>query len=226
MRTLWLILLCTAGVAAVAPAWASDPPHAAAPTATQQSGQAAPAGGAAHGADGHGHKTPGIWEGGVGNSIITLIIFGIVLYVLGTKAWPVLIRSLSEREHAIRVSIENARKERLEAEKLLAKYQAQIDRAREEATAIVEEGRRDSEQVRQRMQEEARKEAAEMLARAKREIQLATDAAVKELYDRSVELSIQIASGVLRRQLSPEDHKDLVRQALDEIRAGGKSGMN
>jgi hypothetical protein len=98
---------------------------------------------AAHAAGAHAeeHKSS-IFDGGIGNSIVTLAIFGIVLYVLGKYAWPPLIKVLNDREYAIRTSLENAAKERKEAEKLLAQYKEQIDKARVEATAIVDEGRR------------------------------------------------------------------------------------
>lgn len=160
-----------------------------------------------------------LFEGGIGNSIITLIIFSIVVAVLGRYAWPRLIRTLDERESQIRGTLEQARRERIEAEKLLAEYRRQIDQAREEATAIVEEGRRDATEVRRRIQEEARREAQEMINRAKREIQLARDAAIKELYDRSADLAVELASGIIARSLTVEDHRRLVSETLERMKA-------
>lgn len=160
---------------------------------------------------------PSIFHGGIGNTIITLIIFGIVVYVLGAKAWPQLLKTLEEREQLIRGAMETARREREESEKLLAEYRRQIDRAREEATAIVEEGRRDADAVRRRIQEEARREADEMIARARREIRLAADDAIKELYDRTAELAVQVASGIIRKELRPEDHRALVAESLNRM---------
>lgn len=160
-----------------------------------------------------------IFHGGIGNTIITLIIFGIVVYLLGTKAWPQLLHTLEQREQLIRGALEAARREREEAEKLLADYRRQIDRAREEATAIVDEGRRDADAVRRRIQDEARREADEMIARARREIQLAAADAVKDLYDRTAELAVQVAGGILRRELRPEDHRALVTESLQRMEA-------
>jgi F-type H+-transporting ATPase subunit b len=161
----------------------------------------------------------GLFEGGIGNSIITLIVFGIVVAVLGKYAWPRLIKTLDERESQIRGALEQARQERIEAEKILAEYRRQIDHAREEATAIVEEGRRDAAEVRRRMQEEARREAQEMIERARREIQLARDAAVKELYDRSADLAVELASRIIARSLTADDHRRLVSETLERMKA-------
>lgn len=166
-----------------------------------------------------GGEGPGIWAGGVGNSIITLIIFGGVIFILGKFAWAPLTKALAEREFHIRTSLENARQERIAAEKLLAEYKRQIERAREEATAIVEEGRRDAAEVRRRMQDEARREADEALQRARREIQLATDAAVKTLYDQTAELAVNVAGRIIRKELSAGDHRQLVTESLERMRS-------
>jgi F-type H+-transporting ATPase subunit b len=197
-----------AAVMLAAAALAAGPPAHDAPPAD---GAAA----AAH--DSHGR--PNLFAGGLGNAIITLIIFGIVLAVLGQKAWPQLLRVLNEREHQIRGALEDARRERLAAEKLLADYKRQIDKAREEATAIVEEGRRDAEVVRRRIQDEARQEAGETLERAKREIALARDTAVKELYDQAAEVAVRVAAGVIRKELRAEDHRALVNESLARMKA-------
>lgn len=165
---------------------------------------------------------PNIFGGGITNAIITAVIFLIVLVVLGKKAWPPLVKVLEEREQTIRGALEEAKRERQQAEALLAKYREQIDRAREEATAIVEEGRRDAEVVRRRLQEETRQEAAEMIERAKREIQLATEAALRDLFDRTAELAVDVAGGIIHKELSPADHKALVAESLERMKAQAK----
>jgi len=162
-----------------------------------------------------------LFAGGIGNAIVTLVIFGTVVGILGKYAWPRLLRVLDERERAIRRSLEDARREREQAQRLLEEYQRQLEQARTQASAIVEEGRRDAEAVRRRIQDEARAEADAMIARARREIQLATDAAVKELYDRSADLAVEIARSILRREVSAEMHRELIAESLERIRNNG-----
>ena len=152
------------------------------------------------------------------NAVITLIIFGSVVLILGKYAWPPLIKVLDDRQKAIRESLENAKREREASEALLKQYQEKIDSSREEATAIVEEGKRDAEDVRRRIHEEARSEANQMIDRAKREIQLATDTAVKELYDKTAELSVRVAAGIIRKELSARDHEGLVAESLERMK--------
>src|SRR5438876_241651 len=55
------------------------------------------------------------------------------------------------------------------------------------------------------------------LDRAKREINVAKDTALKELYERSADLAIAMAGNVLRRELTPRDQEQLVQEALTQL---------
>ena len=169
---------------------------------------------------------PSIFSGDIGNFIFTLIIFVIVVTVLGKFAWKPVLRVLQQREQMIHDALVEAKRERAEADKLLARYQQQVDHAREEATAIVEEGKRDAEAVRRRLHEEAQREADEMIERAKREIRLATSAAVKDVYDLTGRLAIEVAGQVLQAEVSPDKHRQLVQDALNRISAADDVRQN
>lgn len=173
-----------------------------------------------------GHAETNIFNADVGNFVFTLIIFGLVVYILGKFAWKPLLKVLNEREATIRGSLEHARREREEAERLLVEYKEQIDRARQEATAIVDEGRRDAEAVGRRVQDEARSEARQIVERARREIRLATETALKEIYDQTAELAVQVAGGIIRQEISPERHRQLVAESLEAMRDSAKPNMN
>jgi F-type H+-transporting ATPase subunit b len=179
--------------------------------------------------EGGGHGTAAStnpFSGDWGNVIFTLLVFLLLLGFLTKAAWKPLLNWQQERERVIRDTLDRARKEREEAERVLAEYKRQIDRAREEATAIVEEGRRDAETTRRRMQDEAKKESDEMVARARREIQLATDTALKDLYDRTADLAVNVAGNIIRKSLSAEDHRGLVQESLERMRSGNGAGAS
>ncbi len=160
----------------------------------------------------------GLFIGDLGNLIWTLVIFVLVLVVLGRFAWGPLLSVLQNREKFIRESLESAKADREAAEARLAEYEQKLDRAREEASAVVEEGRRDAEVVRRGVEEETRQSADAMLERAKREIGVARDTALRDLHAESAQLAMSMASAVLKRQLSPEDHQQLVIDALAQLR--------
>lgn len=165
---------------------------------------------------------PNIFEGGFHNVIWTLLIFLTVVFVLGKFAWGPLLGALKNREDFIRESLEKARKEREEADKLLERYTEQINRAREEASAITDEGRRDAEEVRRRIEGEARTEAEAIVKRAKREIEIAHHDAIRDIYDQTAELASRIAGRILEREVSADEHRQLITSTLDEFRRKGE----
>jgi F-type H+-transporting ATPase subunit b len=168
-------------------------------------------------------KAPSLFAGDLGNSAWTLLIFVLVLVVLGKFAWGPILSTLQSRENFIRQALESAKHDREAAEARLKEYEQKLAASRGEATAIVEEGRRDAEVVKRRIEAAAKEEADKMIERAKREIQIATDTATKELYTLSAKLATQLAAQVIGRELSPQDHQRLISQAIDGIAGAGKN---
>lgn len=158
-----------------------------------------------------------IFAGDVGNVLWTLVIFGGVLFVLGKYAWGPILSNLQQREDFIRDSLEKAKEDRDAAEARLKEYEERLSTARAEATAIVDEGRRDAEVVRERVEKEAQQEAGLMLERAKREITIAKETAVKELYIVSGGLAIDIASRIVAKELKEQDHRRLIEESINEM---------
>jgi F-type H+-transporting ATPase subunit b len=169
----------------------------------------------------HGGDQVSLFSGDLGNAVWTLLIFLLVILVLGKFAWGPILRVLNNREKFIRDSLTEAKREREEAKQTLADYTRKLDEAREEATAIVGEGRRDAEEVRKKILAEAKADSVAVTKRARREIEIARDDAVKQLHDQTVLLATSIAGKLVRKELNAGDHRELVDEALTEM-----GGMN
>ncbi len=176
---------------------------------------AGPAAALAEEAHGGGAANP--FAGDVGNALWTMVIFVIVLVVLGKFAWGPILSALQKREDFIRESLENAKRDRDEAQRVLKEYSDKIIAARAEATEIVDEGRRDADVVRHKIEEQAKSEAQAMLERAKREIGIARDTAVKEIYTHSAKLAVNMASRIMRKELNSKEHERLLAESINEI---------
>ncbi|MHC5111803.1 MAG: F0F1 ATP synthase subunit B [Planctomycetota bacterium] len=157
------------------------------------------------------------FAGDFGNALWTLVVFLLVVFVLGKFAWGPILKGLQDRENFIAESLSSAKKDREEAQRVMADYQAQIAKAKDEATAIVEEGRRDAEVLRRKIEDAAKEEAKNVSERARREIELATDNAVKQLYDVSGQLATEIASRIIRKELDATEHERLINDSIDEL---------
>lgn len=165
----------------------------------------------------------GPFEGNIGNALWTLIIFGLVILVLGKFAWKPILGGLQQREEFIRTSLTQAKADREAAEARLKEYSDKLVAARAEATAIVEEARRDAEALKRRFQEETQAEANQTIERAKREIKIAQETGVKELYLLTAQLTTQVASKILQREIQPSDHERLIQDSIRELAAGKRN---
>jgi F-type H+-transporting ATPase subunit b len=175
-------------------------------------------------AEAEAETAPNLFAGDLGNVFWTVLIFVVVLIVLGKFAWGPLLRSLQGRESFIHDALASAKRDRDAAEARLREYEERLASARAEATAIVDEGRRDAEVVKRRIEEAAKVEADKMIDRARREIHLATVTATRELYDLSAKLATDLAARVLGREITAKDHERLISEAIDGIESGAGAG--
>jgi F-type H+-transporting ATPase subunit b len=179
---------------------------------------------AAEAAEGHAEEAPNLFSGDLGNVVWTVLIFVLVLVVLGKFAWGPLLKALQGRESYIHDALASAKRDRDAAEARLREYEERLASARAEATAIVDEGRRDAEVVKRRIEEAAKVEADKMIDRARREIHLATVTATRELYDLSAKLATDLAARVLGREMTAKDQERLISEAIDSIEGGSGVG--
>ncbi|GIK23682.1 MAG: hypothetical protein BroJett005_30960 [Ignavibacteriota bacterium] len=157
------------------------------------------------------------------SAVWTIVIFLGLLAILSKFAFKPIQQTLIQRERFINDSLAKAKQEREEAERLLKQYTEQINKARAEASAIVAEGRRDAENVKHAIEEEAKKEAATTLERAKRELHIATETALQQLHHQTAHLATQIASRLIKKEVSADVHRDLIRESIEEL---GKARNN
>ena len=100
---------------------------------------------------------------------------------------------LDEREKTIREAIESAKKERAEAERLLAEQKASLAAATREAAELAKRNQQEVETLRQELTAKARKEADELVAGARKQIVEEKSKAVTELRGMVADLAIEAA---------------------------------
>jgi F-type H+-transporting ATPase subunit b len=157
----------------------------------------------------------------VGLMIWTVLVFGVLLFVLGRFAWKPMLAALDAREKGIQDAIDEANRQRDEAQRLMAEHQAQLADARRQAQQLMAEGREAAERLRKELEEKARAESATILDHARREIVRERDAAVETVRKESVDLALAAAARLLSERLDGERDRQLVRGYIDEL---GRSG--
>jgi F-type H+-transporting ATPase subunit b len=134
-----------------------------------------------------------------------------------------MLAAVEAREQALRQAIEDARRDREEAEKVLAEQRAQLERGRVEAQKLIADGRSTAEKLRNDLLEQTRAQQQEMLERARRDIQTEKDNAIAALRREAVDLAIAGASRVIERNLDNDANRKLVETYLSSVSLGGKA---
>ena len=89
--------------------------------------------------------------------------------------------------------------------------------ARAEATAIVEEGKRDADLVKQRIEAKAQEESGKMIERARREIDIAKQTAVHDLYAQAADMATELAGRIIDKELDSATHAELIAGAIGDL---------
>ena len=147
----------------------------------------------------------------------TLIIFVVLLAILYPTAWKNVLAGLKAREARIRQDIADAEAARTRAEATLKEYNAQLAAAETKVREMIAGAVTQGERVAADIRAKAVAEAEESRQRALREIEGARKQALAEIYERAAELSTGIAEKILRRNISVDDQRDLVRRSLEEL---------
>ena len=149
--------------------------------------------------------------------IWTIATFMVLVFLLKKFAWVPLLKALDERQKTIAAALEDSRKAREQLERAQQDSAKIFADARVEAEAMLARVRTDSERFRQELREKAAAEAATITNNSERQIQHETAKAVETIRRETVDLSVAIASKLLRRQVSAADQDVLLQEALKEI---------
>jgi F-type H+-transporting ATPase subunit b len=156
-------------------------------------------------------------------AIYTFIVFLLLLAILWKFAWGPIVAGLEKREQGIAENIAAAQRAHEDAKLLLADYERKLAGAADQIRVMMEDARKEAEKTKVQIVAEAKDAAKLEFDRAKRELQRATDQALKELSERATNLAVDLAGKIVRAQLSHADHARLVQEAMSEFVASGPS---
>jgi F-type H+-transporting ATPase subunit b len=162
-------------------------------------------------------KDPQTWWA----AVWVLVIFIVLLAVLYPTAWKNVLAGLKAREDRIRKDIADAEAARDRAEATLKEYNAQLATAETRVRDMLAKATTDGEAIAATIRTRAQQEAEETRERAMRDIDAARDQAVNQIHEQAAVLATNVAEKILRRNLNPDDQRDLVAQSLDQLQTIG-----
>lgn len=149
--------------------------------------------------------------------VVSLVSFAVLFVLLWKFALPPITKMLDERAAKIKDSLEKAEETRVEAERLLDEYKAQLAEARLESSRVIEQGRKVAETIKDEIVAKANEEREAILVRAREEIQGEKRAAMAELQASVADLSVAVAGRIIGSTLSAADHAALIEKYVAEV---------
>jgi F-type H+-transporting ATPase subunit b len=160
---------------------------------------------------------PGLMNLRVNLMFWTLVIFLILFFLLKKLAFPAILGAVESRERALQEALDNAKRDREEAQRLLDEHRRRIEDARGEAQKLIADGRAIAEKMRNDLIEQTHQEQQGMLERARREIETEKERAVAQLRREAVNLAIAGASKVIEQNLDNSKNRQLVEGFLSSL---------
>ena len=152
-----------------------------------------------------------------------IIIFLILLIILYFTAWKNVLAGLKNREERIRRDIADAEASRAKAETTLREYNQQLATAEGKIRDMLAKATADGERIATNLRMQAQQESEEIKNRATREIEAAKNQALSEVYEQTANLATSVAEKIIRRNLNPEDQRDLVNRSLEQLQTVSKN---
>lgn len=153
--------------------------------------------------------------------VATIVIFALLVAVLGKYAWAPIIAGLKAREEKIRKEIADAEETRAKAEAALRQYNEQLATAEQKARDMLAKATADAENLANQIRARGQQEAEESKERALKDIDAARDQALSEIYQQTADLATRVAEKIIRRNLNPDDQRELVNASLNELQTVG-----
>lgn len=156
---------------------------------------------------------------GFGLLIWTLVAFLVVFFLLAKFAWPAIIGGLRERENSIAESLESAKRVKEEMTQLKNDNEALLAKAREERAQLLKEARDTKDRIINEAKEQAKAEAAKIIAESQAAIQAQQMAALTEVKNQVGKLVIEVSEKVLRKELSDKQSQEaLIKGMVDSVK--------
>ncbi len=159
----------------------------------------------------------GIMDLEPGLTLWTAITFLVLVFVLARFAWKPILRTLDQRERTIREAVEQARKGRAEAERMLAEQTTSLVAAQREAAALAARSRQEAETLRQELTQRARKEAEEIVSASRRQIVDEKAKAIAELRGEVADLVVSATRKLVKLSMDEVSQRRLVEEYIERL---------
>jgi F-type H+-transporting ATPase subunit b len=155
----------------------------------------------------------GINLGYLVSQIVNFTLLAVLLYLVAYK--PIM-RMLDDRSARIKKGLEDAEQASKRAAEMEQEFEQRMVTARKEGQEIIAQATQMSEKTRQDILDKAREEASAIVERAKEDIARERELAMAELREQLADLSLAISEKVIGESLDERRQRELIADFLKE----------
>jgi F-type H+-transporting ATPase subunit b len=148
--------------------------------------------------------------------ISQLVSFIILFVLLSLVAYKPLLKMLDERSKKVKESLEQAEAVKAQFVHTENEIKKQIQAASQQGQKIITRASQTSDEIRAKAQDLAKKDAEDIIVKARQAIQAERDEAIDSLRQQFADLTIMAAGKVIGESLDKESHKELIDKVLKE----------
>ena len=151
------------------------------------------------------------------DSAITILAMFFVFLLLSYLLFNPARNLMEKRQEGIREQMETAAREKQDAIQFKAEYDEKIKNVQKETDEILSEARKKALKKESVMLEEAREEAAQIVARANREVELEKSKVKDEMKQEIINVATAMAGKIVASSLDESKQSQLLADTLEEI---------
>ena len=150
-----------------------------------------------------------------GDSIFYAVCFLLLMWIIKVLAWKPVTKMMQDRADKISNDIDSAEKSRNDAAELVQKRQAALASSRSEAQKIVNDAKANGQQQREQIVTQAHVQTLKQ--NAQKDIEQERQDALSNARNDVADLSIEIASKIIQRELKADDQKALIDSYIEGL---------
>ena len=148
-----------------------------------------------------------------------VVNFLVIIFVLQKLLYKPILTMLEKRRREIADGVELTAKLKDEEEKLVVKQEKALNKAREDALAIIEDAKKQAKEVEKELVAEAHVQAAAIITRAKQEAEETHKAAKKAIAGEAVDLAVVMAKRLLSSVMGAKEQHALISKRVKDLEA-------
>lgn len=153
----------------------------------------------------------------LGDTLVVLISIILLLFLVKYFAWDKIEAMLEARRQKISKDLDEAEKKRKAAEEIQANAKEIIHNAEAKGQEILNTTREAASKMQDEMIKEGRDVVSRMKLDGQREVDSMKQRALAQMQDQIVDLSVQLASQILNKELTEQTHQDVIESFIEGL---------